>query len=137
MYFSVFLKNTLWPAFTKILKSTLISIILQITDIIFFLIKLLCLVENFKAIASEPFELELVRVRKSYFPKKKLFFRWGAVAFKILHVYCSQSTIKEMRVQKSRKVKNVCFIISMLNRMERFAYKKMLKVGKKHKAIIC
>ena len=136
MYFSVFFKNTLWLAFIKILKSTLISIILQITDIIFFLIKLLCLVENFKAIASEPFELELVRVRKSYFPKKKLFFRWGAVAFKILHACCSQSTIKEMRVQKSR---NSCFVLYQQCWIEWnvLHIKKMLKVGKKHKAIIC
>ena len=42
-----------------------------------------------------------------------------------------------MRVKRSGNVKNVCFIKTMLNRMERFALKKILKVGNKHMTVIC
>ena len=96
---------------------------------LFFLIKSMCLAENFKAIAKEPFELELVRVRKRNFPKKKPFFHRRAVAFKILQICCNQSTIKKKRVKRPRNVKNTCFIKTMLNRMERFACKKCSKLA--------
>ena len=56
-------KNTIWLAFIKILKSSLIFIILQIAETLFFLNKLICLAENFKAKAQGPFELELVKVK--------------------------------------------------------------------------
>ena len=50
-YLFFFLKNTLRLALTKVLKSMLIFIILQIAEIPLFLIKSICLAENVKAMA--------------------------------------------------------------------------------------
>ena len=47
----------------------------------------------------------LVKFEKNNFLKKKLFSCYCAVAFKILHICCSPSAIKKMRVKRSRNVK--------------------------------
>ena len=80
--------------------------------------------------------MELEKVRKSNFLKKKLFSRYRAVAFKILHNCCNQSTIKKMKVKRSRNLKYL-FYKNNAEKNGKFHMQIMLKGDNKHARIIC
>ena len=80
----VFFQKYAMTSIQEILKSALIFIISQIAWIV---IKLNCLAENFLSNSVTNFW-------KKKFSEEKLFSRYRAVAFKISHICCNQSTIK-------------------------------------------
>ena len=79
-------------------------------------------------------ELKLVKVRKSNFLKKQLFSRWRDVATKISNICYNQVKIiiiikKKMRIKRLRNIKHICFVKTILNRMECFVCKKCSKLA--------
>ena len=67
------------------------------------------------------------KLKKSNFLKKNLFSRYRTVVFKISHICCIQSTIKNCEL-KDQEWWNIYFIKTMLKRMERFICKWCSKV---------
>ena len=78
--------------------------------------------------------MELVKVKKSNFLKKKLFPRYSAVVFKISHIY--YSTMKKMRVKRSRNEKYF-FYKNNAEKNGTFHMQIMLKCGNKHARLNC
>ena len=127
----VFFKNTLWIAFAKILKSTLIFIISQIADTLFFDIKLTCLAENFKAITwNRLLSWISSKLKKLIFWKKAILPLSYSCIWNLAH-FLQPEYNKKMRVKRSRNVKYL-FYKNNAEKNGMFHMQIMLKGGNKH-----
>ena len=79
--------------------------------------------------------MNLIKVEKNNFQKKKLFYGYHAVTFKFSHICRCQSAIKKMRVRRSRNVKYL-FYKNNAEKNGTFHMQIMLKGGNKHAKII-
>ena len=76
------------------------------------------------------------KLKKINFLKKKLFSHYNPVAFKISHICCSQSTIKNWEL-KDQGMWNIYFYKNNAVKNGTFRTLIMFKGGNKHARIIC
>ena len=122
-----FLKNTLCLAFTKTLKSPLILIICQMMGTSFPYINFLGW--KFQSNSVITFWVGARQSYQKYFSEESTVLSLTcSCLLNLAHLLQSRYS-KKMRVKRSKNVKNIYFIKTMLNGMKRFTCRKCSKVA--------